>query len=129
MLSAFWHGFYPCFYILFITAHFLQEIQKMAFKNKEKLAALPTIPCQIITQIFYCLIFNFCGLSIQNARHDKTWMALKNAWFLPLWAIAVYKIFPHFIKFVGKNFGPKQKIVLEEDLEIERLLAENKKNK
>lgn len=40
LLSAFWHGFYPSFYLVFATAFVLNENQKSCFKKKKELAWL-----------------------------------------------------------------------------------------
>jgi hypothetical protein len=34
MLSAFWHGFYPSYYLLFVMYHFGMEVQRLMFKNQ-----------------------------------------------------------------------------------------------
>lgn len=44
MLSAFWHGFYPCWYHIMGMAYFLREMQLYGFKNKDALSKLPTWP-------------------------------------------------------------------------------------
>lgn len=36
-MSAFWHGFYPGYYLGFTYFHFCIEVQKTVYKNQEKL--------------------------------------------------------------------------------------------
>jgi lysophospholipid acyltransferase len=33
VVSAFWHGFYPSYYVMFVFAAFLSEVNKDIFKS------------------------------------------------------------------------------------------------
>ena len=62
ILSAFWHGFYPSYYILFIMYHFGMELQRLVYKNSDILKGLPGTPLyyavSILEQIVYAFVTN-----------------------------------------------------------------------
>lgn len=41
MLSAFWHGFYPCYYIAFAYFQFCTMVERLVYKNRELLLGKP----------------------------------------------------------------------------------------
>lgn len=57
MISAFWHGTYPSYYISFFIVYVVSDIEKIAFKKKFKK----------IPSIFYYFIFDFSHLVFKAA--------------------------------------------------------------
>ena len=41
MVSAFWHGFYPTYYVFFINAWLLTESARIVYKNKNLFSFIP----------------------------------------------------------------------------------------
>ena len=105
LLSAFWHGFYPVWYLCFFGAFWLNELQRLAFKNEAKLKKIPWVFGFVFSQVLHGCVMNFCGLGIQNAKHWETWQALKNFYFIQLLPMIVVLAFPHYVKLVTTVLG------------------------
>jgi lysophospholipid acyltransferase 1/2 len=50
MVSAFWHGFYPIYYIFFIQAYLMTEAARAIFRNRAKFHFIPEMPRYIIAK-------------------------------------------------------------------------------
>ncbi len=41
IISAFWHGFYPLYYVMFFFAAFLTELSKELYRSRRLFKAIP----------------------------------------------------------------------------------------
>ena len=41
MVSAFWHGFYPTYYVMFAGAYMLTEASRELYRRREAVAFVP----------------------------------------------------------------------------------------
>ena len=53
ILSAFWHGFYPCYYISFAYLHFLAMINKIVYNNQNLILGKKGTFLRIFKENFY----------------------------------------------------------------------------
>jgi hypothetical protein len=141
-LSAFWHGFYPSWYVLFSCAYCLLQIQTTGYKCREALSKLPTwslpkavvdvsntldkvLPCpensswpkrfdpwMLFTQTYCMVTFNFCGLLAQNLHHTLTIASLRNFYYLPVWAFGVYFLIKPVCLQIAGYYGVKDSVLL-----------------
>lgn len=141
ILSAFWHGFYPAWYVLFTSAYCMLQMQTIGYKCREALNKLPTwplpkaivdisetldqvLPCpqnsswpkrfdpwMLVTQIYVLVTFNFCGLLAQNAHHTLTLESLKNFYYLPFWAYGGYFLITPVCLKIADFYGCKQSVL------------------
>ncbi len=116
MVSAFWHGFYPNYYIFFFFAFILEQISGMiqdktkffdrieGYKNTPKVFIF--IIVSLISQVSVCSQ----GLFFALTTFDKGYAYIKNLYFVP-W-IAFILLFIILKKTVNKkehkNFTPKE---------------------
>ena len=61
LVSAFWHGFYPTYYWLFVIAAFISEATKDVYKARS-LVPLPSIAKVVLGNIFSMLCLDYCGI-------------------------------------------------------------------
>ena len=81
VVSAFWHGFYPSYYVMFVYAAVLSEVNYIVFKSQTLFKQY--IPKVLIWPV--CLFLNmscmnyfgivFCALTLEN-----TWFFLKETY-------------------------------------------------
>jgi len=140
-LSAFWHGFYPAWYVLFTSAYCMLQIQTIGYKCRAALQKLPTwplpkalvgvsekldkiLPCpqdscwpkrfdpwMIGTQLYFVVSFNFCGLLAQNAHHVLTIQSLKTFNYLPFWAYLLFFMITPVCLKIASFYGVKEEVL------------------
>ena len=82
MVSAFWHGFYPGYYIFFTWVHLLLAISKKVYKFREYFSWMPDIMKWVLSNlIFWFFIAQWGPLHI-NLQLDYAWNVLKNTYFI-----------------------------------------------
>ena len=94
MTSAFWHGFYPAYYLTFLNVHFLIDIARAVYRSRhiKIFKYLPTGRWRaLIVNRFGQGIFSFHLVSFCVLQPDKVWQLTKNYYFLPyVWNILLY---------------------------------------
>lgn len=87
ILSAFWHGFYPTYYLSFFLIYLVSMTERIVFRNKDKLWFVPGI--------FYWMVFDLAGISFRRHTFRSTVEVMKNTWIFvilnPIVHIAVKK--------------------------------------
>ena len=87
MVSAFWHGFYPNYYIFFFTCFIVEQICSLIgdktyyfeiLDSYERSDSLVKKALYFLIGIFHLNILNFCGLFFQMLTFDKLWIITKN---------------------------------------------------
>lgn len=72
ILSAFWHGFYPTYYLSFFFIYLATMTERIVFKNKDKLWFVPGF--------LYWLVFDLACISFKRHTFRATVEILKNTW-------------------------------------------------
>lgn len=66
IVSAFWHGFYPFYYVMFFFAAILVECAKDMFKARALFGSIPPFARTIIANFLSLFCLNYFGI-LQNA--------------------------------------------------------------
>jgi len=66
LVSAFWHGFYPFYYVMFFFAGILVEVNKDVFKARALFSFIPSALRPFVANFFSFICLNYFGL-LQNA--------------------------------------------------------------
>lgn len=74
ILSAFWHGFYPTYYISFFFIYLATLTERIVFKNKDKLWFIPGI--------LYWMFFDMAAIAFKRHTFRSTIQVMKNLWIL-----------------------------------------------
>lgn len=62
IVSAFWHGFYPFYYVMFFFAAVLSEVAKDVFKARALFSFIPPVMRPVIGNFFSMLCLNYFGI-------------------------------------------------------------------
>jgi len=62
IISAFWHGFYPFYYVMFFFAAILSEVAKDIFKARILFGFIPSALRPIIANFLSFLCMNYLGI-------------------------------------------------------------------
>lgn len=71
IVSAFWHGFYPFYYVMFFLAAILSEVAKDIFKARILFSFIPGFGRQILGNIFSMLCMNYFGILINALTFER----------------------------------------------------------
>jgi lysophospholipid acyltransferase len=87
VVSAFWHGFYPSYYIMFVMAAILQEINKDVYKSWAYCYKL--IPYNLVRYIlaylYNMLCMNFFGILFGALTKQNSFFFLSTTYyFIPI---------------------------------------------
>ena len=87
IVSAFWHGFYPCYYLAFFMALLLTEVSKDLYKSWILFAGIPKPVRLVLSHFLTMLVINY-GLGVQMAiTGENTLNYLKNTRYCVLIAL------------------------------------------
>jgi lysophospholipid acyltransferase len=105
IVSAFWHGFYPFYYVMFFFAAVLQEVSKDLYKARYLFRVIPERLRPIIGNLVTMLVLNYNGVMF-NALTFENGIKFGNRtyWFVFV-IITVVLIFSRtfgLVKFVQK---------------------------
>lgn len=76
IISAFWHGFYPTYYISFFFIYLATMTERIVFKNKDKLWFYP--------HVLMWLAFDIAAISFKRHTLRSTKEVLNNTWVFAL---------------------------------------------
>ena len=62
LVSAFWHGFYPFYYIMFFFAAILSEVAKDIYKARVIFGFIPAALRPLVGNFFAMLCMNYLGI-------------------------------------------------------------------
>jgi lysophospholipid acyltransferase len=62
IVSAFWHGFYPFYYVLFFFAALLVEVSKDIFKARYLFRFIPSVLRPVVANLVSMVIMNYLGI-------------------------------------------------------------------
>lgn len=69
--SAFWHGFYPCYYMIFFFAAILSELAKDIYRSRILFRWIPHPLSSILASFLSMLMMNFIGVSFMLLTFEK----------------------------------------------------------
>lgn len=87
VVSAFWHGFYPSYYLMFVMAAFLQEINKDVYKSWALwYKMIPTAELRFVLAYFFCFLnMNFFGILFSGLTMENSMFFLSTTYyFIPI---------------------------------------------
>ena len=82
LVSAFWHGFYPFYYVMFFMAAVLVEVAKDIFKARSLFSFLPPIMRHILGNIFSMICMNYFGILICALTFERGGAFMAYTWYL-----------------------------------------------
>lgn len=82
ILSAFWHGFYPTYYISFFAINVLSITEKLMFHHPDLFKYFPSF--------FFRLQFDISGLLFKRYLWREWILVFKNVWMYYIWIFIVY---------------------------------------
>ena len=80
LISAFWHGFYPFYYVMFFLAAILSEVAKDIFKARSLFSFIPGVLRHILANFLSMLCLNYFGILINalTFEHGGAFMSATN---------------------------------------------------
>lgn len=69
-------------------------IEKIPFALKLDWLPRRFDPWMCATQLYYCVMFSFCGLLLQSLRFDLMWLGIRRVWFMTLSVPLFYVLLP-----------------------------------
>jgi len=79
-VSAFWHGFYPFYYIMFFMASLFAETCKDIYRARSLFAGIPDTVNFVLAHFFVTLAMNYFGVSLCCLTFEKGWNFMKGTW-------------------------------------------------
>jgi len=78
VVSAFWHGFYPSYYIMFVFAAVLSEINKDVYRSKILFQKyIPSYARHYVAHFSNMLCMNYFGIIFQALTFERTFYFLQ----------------------------------------------------
>jgi lysophospholipid acyltransferase len=71
--SAFWHGFYPFYYVMFFFSAILSELAKDIYRSRILFRWIPYPLNSILASFLSMLMMNFMGISFMLLTMEKGW--------------------------------------------------------
>lgn len=71
--SAFWHGFYPFYYVMFFFSAILSELAKDIYRSRILFRWIPYPLNSILASFLSMLMMNFMGISFMLLTLEKGW--------------------------------------------------------
>jgi lysophospholipid acyltransferase len=81
MVSAFWHGFYPAYYIMFFQLTFLAEVTKDIYKMRSRFYFIPWPINMLLSNFITFLFMNYQGVCFCSLGLEESWNLAKNSGF------------------------------------------------
>jgi len=119
LVSAFWHGFYPFYYVMFFFCALFGEIVKDFWKVRALFACLPYPLNSIVANILSMTVMNFLGISFGLLTFEAGWQFSKNVHHIIYFSILV--------TFCLFRMTPLMKILLKKDAQIRKQNEERQK--
>jgi len=91
--SAFWHGFYPVYYIGFFNLFLLLQTSRYIYKASWKFRNIPEPLAYVIRFVLTFTMFNFFGAGFQLLEIGKALTFFKITWYIPTILVATYLFF------------------------------------
>ena len=73
IVSAFWHGFYPFYYVMFFFSALLGELAKDVYRSRIYFRWIPYPINLVLAHFFSLLAMNYMGISFICLTFEKGW--------------------------------------------------------
>jgi len=73
IVSAFWHGFYPFYYVMFFFAAILSEVAKDVFKAKSLFGFIPSALKPFVANFLSFVCMNYLGILQCALTFENGW--------------------------------------------------------
>ncbi len=91
-ISAFWHGVYPSYYLCFILVHYINQIEKVLYKN----------PSLFFFPLFYNIFFDYALITFKAIDMGDFYQHIKNTYDIFILIIAYYILLRYWPKIQKK---------------------------
>ena len=108
--SAFWHGFYPFYYIMFVFSAILSELAKDIYRSRIFFRWIPTPLNSIIANFLSMLMMNFMGISFMLLTFEKGWRFSSSVYHFVYIVITIFFIIFRFGDITKKAAKLEQKL-------------------
>jgi lysophospholipid acyltransferase len=108
--SAFWHGFYPFYYIMFVFCAILSELAKDIYRSRIFFRWIPSPLNLIIANILSLLMMNFMGISFMLLTFEKGWRFSSSVYHFVYITIAIFFVIFRFSGITKKAAKLEQKL-------------------
>ena len=82
LVSAFWHGFYPFYYVMFFLAAILSEVAKDIFKARSLFSFLPGVLRHFLANFLSMLCLNYFGILINALTFERGGAFMASTYYL-----------------------------------------------
>lgn len=100
IVSAFWHGFYPTYYICFFIWNLLSEAEKLVFKCPVIYAWFPTF--------IFRMLMDMYGTLFKRFMFPEFMAAARNLWHFIALSFGLYAVFSVICPIINKKYGPRK---------------------
>jgi lysophospholipid acyltransferase len=108
--SAFWHGFYPFYYIMFVASAILSELAKDIYRSRIFFRWIPYPLNSIIANFLSMLMMNFMGISFMLLTFEKGWRFSSSVSHFVYITIAIFFVIFRFSGITKKAAKLEQKL-------------------
>ena len=108
--SAFWHGFYPFYYIMFVFCAILSELAKDIYRSRIFFRWIPSPLNLIIANILSLLMMNFMGISFMLLTFEKGWRFSSSIYHFVYITITIFFVIFRFSGITKKAAKLEQKL-------------------
>ncbi len=111
--SAFWHGFYPYYYVMFFCSAILTELTKDVYRCRIFFRFIPYPLNSILANFLSMFFMNFQGISFMLLTFEKGWKFQTAVYQIPNIAIFVFFIIFRFSGITRKAAKLEEKLKLK----------------
>lgn len=112
MVSAFWHGFYPVYYVFFFLFYIIEQICSILEEDYNLFKSIENknVVTKYLFSFFTMSFHNYLGIAFALLDLDKAWVFAKNTYFLhPVMIFGIYFL----VRFLRKSKRRRNKLVGE----------------
>lgn len=101
LVSAFWHGFYPCYYLTFFFAAILAEVNKDLFKARIIFRNIPPIIKTILANQCCFIAMNYLGIVFCGYTWHNVYMFISSTHYYLFILLVVMLLISRTLNLVG----------------------------
>ena len=114
-MSAFWHGFYPFYYVMFFFCALVGEISKDVYRSRVYFIWIPYPFSSILANFVSMLTMNYLGACFQMLTFERGWRYSSSLHhFVLIYVVAIFFLF-RFGKIPKRAAKLEAKIKAKED--------------
>lgn len=81
MTSAFWHGFYPFYYVMFFFSYLFSEVTKDVYRSRIFVQWIPYPIRYAVTWFFTYMLMNYVAMGFNQLTFEKGGNFAKSTYF------------------------------------------------